>query len=482
MSAMLSLLAYICVMAMAGSTVANTSQPTVYVDENDRLQLESQTDIVLNSISWSSLYQTVTDLNATFNQQQTTLQRQNEEIEALKKQIADLNSPGSMLRFDASAAVEHKLSANDAARQDKFGFALALSDSVLVVGAYSNADNGANSGSAYVFEPNATGAFVQISKLLASDGTLDDQFGYAVAGDRNMAVVGAFRHASSAGAVYVFEKNASGQYAQVEKLVASNSAAGDRFGQAVAADNGVIVVGAHRQDGNGAEAGMVYVYEKSSATKRYAETKLIAKDAEAGAYFGWSVAVDNDIIVVGASRDSANGSASGAAYVFERNNSGGFEQIAKLVASDAQANDQFAYSIAISNGVVVIGAYEEDTKGDNAGAAYVFERSVTGAYAQLAKLVASDGKADINFGWSVGVSNGVILVGTSVPAGPGSVYVFARTSTGSFNQTRQLSASDGANFDRYGASLAVYGDKAAIGAYNDGDKGPGTGAVYVYQS
>jgi hypothetical protein len=101
------------------------------------------------------------------------------------------------------------------------------------------------------------------------------------------------------------------------------------------------------------------------------EAKLLASDGEAEDYFGLSVAISGDTVVVGAYRDEDQGSESGSAYVFEGSGVSWSEQ-AKLLASDGVVNDYFGYSVAISGDTLVVGAFLDDDKGFDSGSAYVF--------------------------------------------------------------------------------------------------------------
>ena len=158
-------------------------------------------------------------------------------------------------------------------------------------------------------------------------------------------------------------------------------------------------------------------------------------------------------------------------------------EVAKLLASDAQANDYFGGSVAVSGDTAVIGARYEDTGGSNAGAAYVFTRS-GGSWTQQAKLLASDAQSSDYFGVSVAVSGDTAVIGAYGEATGGSyagaVYVFTR-SGGAWTQQAKLLASDAQSSDQFGVSVAVSGDTAVIGARYEDTGGSDAGAVYVFE-
>ena len=156
--------------------------------------------------------------------------------------------------------------------------------------------------------------------------------------------------------------------------------------------------------------------------------KLVAADAAAGDWFGYSVSVSGSTIVVGAYWDDDAGFDSGSAYVFEKNATGALAQAATLVAAAAAALVVFGYSVWVWGSTMVVGATVDDDAGSNSGSAYVFEKNATGAWAQAAKLVAADAAAYDVFGRSVSVSGSTIVFGAlGVAAGGyvfGSGYVF----------------------------------------------------------
>jgi hypothetical protein len=254
-----------------------------------------------------------------------------------------------------------------------------------------------------------------------------------------------------------------------------DGAAGDRFGISVALSGDTALVGVY-QDYIGANAnqGSAYVFTRSGTTWSQ-QAKLTASDGAAHDFFGYSVALSGDTALVGAYIDDSAGSA----YVFTRSG-GAWSQQAKLTASDGAAFDFFGYSVALSGDTALVGAYADDiAAGANAGSAYVFTRSGS-SWSQQAKLTAGDGAADDWFGYSVALSGDTALVGAyqdDIAAGTnaGSAYVFTRSGS-SWSQQAKLTTSDGAAFDSLGYSVALSGDTALVGAYIDDS----AGSAYVF--
>ena len=378
-----------------------------------------------------------------------------------------------------------KLTASDGEVDDWFGFSVSVYDDTAVISAVYD-DN--SRGSAYVFEKNSTsGKWDRKQKLTASDGADEDRFGHYVSIYNNTAVIGALWDDDKRGAAYVFEKNStSGNWTQKQKLTASDGADEDRFGNSVSVYDDTAVIGAFQDDDDdGPNFGSAYVFEKNSTSGNWTQTaKLTASDGVgAGDLFGWSVFVSGVTAVIGALYDDNNSKTnSGSAYVFEKNStSGNWTQKQKLTASDGADEDRFGNSISVYNNTAVIGASYDDNR---KGSAYVFEKnSTSGNWTQTAKLTASDGVAEDRFGQYISVYDNTAVIGAVHDDNSrGSAYVFEKNSTsGNWTQTAKITASDGADEDWFGNSVSVYNNTAVIGAdHDDDDDGPNFGSAYVF--
>jgi uncharacterized repeat protein (TIGR01451 family) len=217
------------------------------------------------------------------------------------------------------------------------------------------------------------------------------------------------------------------------------------------------------------------------------QAKLTSSDWTTGDYFGQSVAINGDTVVVGAYGDESN---QGAAYVFVKP-AGGWSnmvQTAKLTASDGQAGVDFGASVAISGNTVVVGAWFANASFNNQGAAYVFERPMGGwvTMTQTAKLTTgADGFMYDNFGVSVAISGDTIVVGApgynATNVDQGAAFVFAKPPGGwvtTSTPAARLTASDGAASDRLGMSVGISGDTIIAGASGD-DSSKGSAYVFV---
>lgn len=225
--------------------------------------------------------------------------------------------------------------------------------------------------------PNQWGELI---KLTASDAEAGDLFGVSVSVSGDIIVVGAHKEDGS-GSVYIFSKDEGGlnEWGEIAKLKSSDIAAGDEFGARVFISGDILIVSADLNDDHGSisSSGSAYIFEKDiGGLNQWGElTKLTASDADGGDRFGHSVSINGDIAVVGSWFDDDAGSRSGSAYLFSKDQGGlnQWGQIAKLTAGDAAADDLFGNAVAVNGNIVIVGARGNQDAGDNTGSAYIFE-------------------------------------------------------------------------------------------------------------
>jgi hypothetical protein len=376
-----------------------------------------------------------------------------------------------------TAEEEAKLLASDGADGDSFGSAVAVFGDTAIVGAAEADDNGPDSGSAYVFM-HAGGAWLESTQLLPADGVAGDLFGSSAALDGDTAIIGAREWANDgSGSAYVFTRTCT-VWTEEAKLFAPDGGPGDRFGVSVSLDGDTVLIGA---DSDVGLAGSAYVFVRTGGAW-VQQAKLVASDGASQDHFGISVALDGNTAVIGAWLDDDHGNASGSAYVFTRAGSVWTER-AKLVPDDGEDFDKFGRYVALDGNTALIGAYEDDDRGFQAGSVYVYTGSGS-VWTVQAKLLAADGAIGDNFGRSVALDGEIALIGAyahdDTPAGPGAAYVFLRED-GLWTQQAKLLAADGADGDELGTNVALDGDTALVGADGDDDNGPGSGAAYVFR-
>jgi FG-GAP repeat len=307
-----------------------------------------------------------------------------------------------------------------------FGRSVAISGDLVVVGAPDDdVDANANQGAAYVFvRTGATWSAPQ--RLTASDGGAGDSFGYSVAVSGGTIVIGAlFDNIGSnldQGSAYVFVQVGT-NWSQQTKLTGKGGEAFDEFGQSVAVSGDTVVVGVPGDDiGANANQGSAHVFQRNNDSRvpelaTWSNQTLTADDGATDDEFGHSVAISGNALVVGAPFSTVQFALQGSAYVFGLNLSTWTQQ-QKLTASDGGDVELFGFSVAIDAGLLVVGA-ANDQIGANwgQGSAYVFERSYTVGgelvtWNERQKLTDYEGAEEDHFGSSVGIDGTTVVVGS----------------------------------------------------------------------
>lgn len=386
------------------------------------------------------------------------------------------------------------LKASNSDTSDKFGIDVSLDGDTLAVGAESegssatgidgeqNNNDFPGSGAVYIFTRDSTGAWNQQAyiKPPVSVGTAMN-FGSSVSLSGDTLAVGAKNESTSntgvnsdpaanpslagkSGAVFIFDRDANGEWSQSAYLKASNTGTSDQFGWSVSLSGDDLAVGANQE-------------------------------------YGSSTGVNGD-----QSDNGANDS--GAVYLFRRSTGGDWSQTDYLKASNTESNDLFGHSVAISGDLLAVGATGEDSDatgvgGDQTnnnlrgtGAVYVFQRDESGDWSQAAYVKSIDAGAG-SFGSALAFTGNTLIVGAtldnSMAANSGAAYVYAKDETGAWTGQTRFKASNPELNDRFGEWLAVSDDTVAVGAYGEDSAATGTGgnqadntaaqsgAVYVFQ-
>jgi len=287
----------------------------------------------------------------------------------------------------------------------------------------------------------------------------------------------------------VGDSPARAQQFETAKLLPADGYPFDNFGSSVSLSGERALIGSLLDDDNGGGSGSAYLFRYDSPTGRWhEEAKLLASDGAPYDYFGVSVALSGDRALVGAFRDEDNGQLSGSAYLFAYDSvSGTWQEEAKLLASDGSSMDEFGFSVALSDETALVGSDGDGDLGDSSGSAYLFGYdSVSGWWQEEAKLLASDGAPYDYLGVSVALFGDRALVGAygddDAGVDAGAAYLFRYDgASGTWQEEAKLVAHDGSVADGFGASVALTGDRALVGAYNDDDIGPGSGSAYLFR-
>lgn len=336
-----------------------------------------------------------------------------------------------------------KIVASDRVEFTSFASTVAISGGYLIVGAPNEGRDatGGNdlihAGAAYIYEIDGNGQWNEVQKIVASDRELGDNFGGFVTIEGNTIVVTAKEegHDASganfldeAGSAYIFERDNNGQWNETQKIVASDRAEADEFGWNASLDGNYLVFGVPFEDhdatgGNThSKAGSAYIFQKDGNGKWNEIQKIVASDRSNSNHFGNSVCIHGNYLIVGAYEEDhdSNGmillKEAGAAYIFEKDGNGGWNEVQKIVPIDRERSDYFGASVAINDDLAIVGAYWEDgdtNGGDSlsgAGSAFIFYKNGN-TWIEQENIVPSDRVPGLEFGRNVALSEDHAIFG-----------------------------------------------------------------------
>jgi hypothetical protein len=385
---------------------------------------------------------------------------------------------------DQNSTLIEKVTAGDASGNDHFGSAVSQWGNYLAVGA-----KDADETTLYWVEDN--GSLIELATLTPPDGGANSQFGVSVFMTDGIIAVGAkwsdHDGHSNSGAAYLYQVVPDGTVHYLHKVTAHDANATDYFGTSVSFSHGILAVGAPSDNHSGhTDAGSAYLYRLEHNGSLSPLGKVTASDANASDEFGYSVSQSGDLLVVGAwGDDHEGGSNAGSAYLFQLEQNESVTELGKVTASDASANDHFGRSVSLFGDTFAVGAYLHDPDGLNtAGAAYLFHLEQNGSISYLDKI--KDAPAGSTFGNSLSMWDDLLIVGAyqethDGKADAGAVYLYRVEHNGSATLLNRIVSHDANVSDEFGFAVSLSDGLLAVGAQN-ADHGGGTdaGAVYVF--
>jgi hypothetical protein len=377
---------------------------------------------------------------------------------------------------------------------DAFGQEIAIDGDMMIVGGIGGGFGGGDPGRAYIYR-RIGGCWVEEAVLARTSGGKGQHYGRTVGISGDVAMVGVPYENGTGyeGAVYVYERIA-GVWTEVGKLT-SPSREPDNFGWALALQGDVVVVGDPQDDsGPGIDPGAAFVFEKPAGgwTSTSSATKLSASDAAAGDDFGSAVAIDGDTIVVGAYPNRVNStSLDGSAYVFERSTTSWSSATQVAILTNAETGGYLGFSVAIDNDRVLLGAPHTSSVAPVKGAAFLYEKPAGGwtdMSAETLRFDTSDAGSAVLLGQDVAIEGDWIVLGAPGSqavgdSGCADAYHYDAV-TGAWNLVWKSDGSDSddfANYDSFGGSVTLAWPYVVVGAPDDDSRGmTNAGAAYLF--
>ncbi len=375
---------------------------------------------------------------------------------------------------------EQKINNTNITADDRFGERVAIHGNWAAISAFRDDENGANSGSVYIYRRNGYNwDFFQ--HILPSEIETDDQFGKRVSIYDDKMLIGAWADddmGSNSGAVYAFQFNgAIWDYQQ--KIFASDASGGDNFGDDVAIYENRAIVGASRDNTNAPNAGAAYLFELTNGNW-VEQQKIITDDGQDSDRFGFAVDIWDKTVIVGAYFDDDGGIDSGSAYIFRLNLAlNQWEQQQKFVPANLASDDRFGISVAIANGQAIVGAPRSDVQGANSGNAYIFSyNSGTDSWTQNQEINPLGEGAEV--GNIVDISlNRVLISADGYGNNTGLAYIYDYDGT-TWSISEGLIVDDIDTNDNFSLGSALDGNNVLLGARNKDDFGNNSGAAYFF--
>jgi hypothetical protein len=356
---------------------------------------------------------------------------------------------------------------------------------------------------ATIFQKNASGEWSPkvIQEVNPPDHWTPPNFGYSSAVYEGTVVVGSpgddfgdgsFWPGFDTGALFVFEKDGSGNWVQKQKLLTEITGYRTNYeflGVSVAIHEKTIAAGAnwsqYLQNGDQYNDGSVYVFEQDASGVWQNKQILKAPDKTDGDFFGYSISIYKKTMVIGAYKNETNTAGTdkvtdaGAAYIFEKDNSGKWVFKQKITASVRSKDATFGESVSLYDRTIVVGTHENPFGVLGGGSAYVFVKDNNGTWQETQRLVASDLGYWEYFGGKVAVGANVIAIGAHAENhdevgqndlnSAGALYLFTKDGTGKWIEHKKICASDRAANKGLGVSVAIDGDNIAAMAITNHD-------------
>ncbi len=388
-----------------------------------------------------------------------------------------------------------KVLAADGHSGSSFGFAVAGDGDIVVVGAprYSRYDGGevadAQIGAVYVYE-RKDGLWGEPTQLLAEGDFREtsSEFGWSMDVSGDIIAVGAWNY-DEEGAVLVFERDGAG-WTQTDELTLFDTSEAVRFGFDISVDGDRIAVGSPfiSDIDDNEPATPAYIFTKNASSGDWDGVSLLPDinlNDPRDSWFGYSIDLSGDTLVVGAPGDKQHGPASGAAYIFEFTG-GVWQQQARLYDEGGEGDDYYARDVAIEGDLIAVGSEAGGSPTQlNTGMVFAYERN-GGTWDPAGKILPDDADIAQLFGFKVEIIDGRILVGAhhddQMGTDAGAAYVFERNADGDFVQYSKLVSLEGSAGDHFGAAVCAANGTVVVGARYDDDGGNESGSVYFFEA
>lgn len=377
-----------------------------------------------------------------------------------------------------------KLLAADGDLDDWFGLRVALDNDTALISAPRDDELDPDSGAAYIFTRDANGIWTEHAKLLrpySGGGSRNAFVGSSVALEDDTALVGSFDRER----VYVFVRDTDGVWNSEESLAGVNEEGLNSFGANISLDGDNVLVGSPGDSIVGWSAGAAFMFKRDATGQWQNDGSLFASDGGNYDQFGSRTALDGDSALIGAiGFDSTGIYPDSKVYAFARQADGTWQEEAIILAPKDSQVGRFGEQIALQGNIALISATRLNRDHERTGVVYVYKREAPGQWQQLARIMPPNGQVDNLFGKAMALADNTALVrGTDKSSGSDveTVYVYTRDPQGKWTRRGKLLTSDGNEGKSFGNSISLDGNAVLVGAPGRIENGIKTGAAYVYE-
>ena len=372
---------------------------------------------------------------------------------------------------------------------EEFGTAVAISGSIVVIGAHHDDKAGnQNSGTVFLYDRQSPTPGTPVLILENPNPTLNDYFGAAVAINGDVVAVAAYQDdnpVTNSGVVYLYDRNSGTPTVPFLTIINPAANSQDQFGNAIAISGSRLVVGCAKNDvGATGDAGSAYVFDLSSGTPAVPVAALDNPAPAADDGFGYSVAISGTKVFVGAPGNDTGAANAGSAYLYDISSGTPAVPVAVFDNPNPTLDDFFGHAVAVSDGWLVAGAYQDDAGDRDAGCAYVYSFGELPSTAPFLTLLNPSPEPEDYFGIATAISGSRIVIGASemdlFAADAGSAFVYEMTSANPQTAVETLDCGVHKNGDAFGFSVAIDGVDIVVGAPLDDGNTFDRGAAHVF--
>lgn len=362
--------------------------------------------------------------------------------------------------------------------QDYFGAVVSIDGDIALINAPRDDESGLNAGAVYISEQGGM-RWTGLVKLMRPEPSVS--YGGSAELQGATAVIGVTGICAD-----IWRRDGPGVWTRTATLIQGDGDIGNYFARSVAISGAVVAVGAIFDNDQAPHAGAIYMYEQEAGGDWPQVAELHASDGQGGDEMGISLDLDGDTLVAGAWADDDLGWNSGAAYVFQRGANGLWGERQKLLAADGLNLDNFGLAVAIRGDTIMVGAPGAGMNpGMTGGAVYVFQRDADGVWRQTQKLFPPDGDSGAQFGYAISIDGPLTVIGApQAQVGalvPGAAYVYQEDAGGVWSLAARLDPPDPGHHDKFGGAVAVSGTTAVIGAWQDDDVAEDAGSATIFR-